>query len=131
MWQTSWFQSDSFVPYFLSQGSMAMHKNIYILPWAPKRRHFNSLGLMTMWYCEQKRKVGVRGSCLSYFGDEPTLHTSGSCTTWMLTPEVNRDRKGRAVTLSGSLKKEKRKSSQPDFFLFFSAVNLEISLAFP
>lgn len=47
-----------------------------------------------------------------------------------LTPEVNKDRQGRAVRSPSSLKKERGKTSQPDFF-FFLTVSLEISLDFP
>lgn len=84
---------------------------------------------MTMRYRQQKRKVSVRGS--SYLADEPTLDIYlAYAPPDTLTPEVNIDKPVRAVSLSGSLKKERRKTPQPDIF-FFSTVSLEISLAFP
>lgn len=83
--------------------------------WAPNRRHSGGPGLMT----GSSRGKWVPGTgallvmTLLLIPLAPALPAT-------ITPEMNGDGQGKAGSLSGSLKTERRKNSQPAFSLFSS-----------
>lgn len=112
--------------------AVVRHKNVCILPWGPNRSHVDGLGLMTMRYCQQKKKMSVRAS--SYFGDEPNLETSGSYPTWRTHSRSEQRQAGQSSQLIWQFKKMKEENFTASLLFwvfFFSRVSLEISLVFP